>query len=295
MSYYLRTGISKAKSAPAKAAAVFGVAVSAIAIGAVTTFGASAAAVQVVVTPTDTQGWTTADTRPGGQANFVADATAPGTPNNGALQLLTNATAAAKAQYMHADPNNTPLADVSELSYATKQNSASFAGGDASYQLPVCLGGIDEAAVTPANPSGCVGFTTLVYEPYQNGVVTPGVWQSWDVDAGQFWSSRSVSLGTCLVTAGGGGAPFYNLAALAVACPDAVVAGFGVNIGSNNPSYDVEADLVNFNGTTYNFEPYAVASDKEQCKKNGWTNLKDNQGNSFKNQGDCVSFVVAKN
>ena len=30
--------------------------------------------------------------------------------------------------------------------------------------------------------------------------------------------------------------------------------GFGVNVGSNNPSYDVEVDLVNFNGTVYDFE-----------------------------------------
>jgi hypothetical protein len=57
------------------------------------------------------------------------------------------------------------------------------------------------------------------------------------------------------VVADGGGAPFSTLATLKTLCPSAVVIGFGVNIGSNNPSYDVETDLVSFNGTAYDFEP----------------------------------------
>ena len=31
--------------------------------------------------------------------------------------------------------------------------------------------------------------------------------------------------------------------------------GFGVKVGSFNPSYDVEVDLVSFNGQAYDFEP----------------------------------------
>src|SRR5690348_17063209 len=80
--------------------------------------GVAAAADTVVVTPANTQGWSTADTRPGGAVNFVADATAPA--SSGALQLTTDASSTAKAQYMHA--TSTPLADVTELSYSTKQN-----------------------------------------------------------------------------------------------------------------------------------------------------------------------------
>jgi len=247
---------------------------------------------QVVVTPTSTQGWTTADTRPGGTVSYVVDATAPGSPSIGALKLTTDATTAAKAQYLH--EANLPLSSLGSLSYSTKQNSASFAGGDASYQLPVCLGGLNDP-VTASNPTGCTGFPTLVYEPYANGVVTPAVWQNWDVDSGQFWSSRTANGGgTCLTTAGFGGAPFYTLAALKAACPNAFVVGFGVNIGTFNPSYNVEADLVNFNGTTYNFEPYVVATDKDQCKDNGWKNVTDPSGKAFKNQGDCVSYFATK-
>src|SRR5690349_1073622 len=78
---------------------------------------AAAAANTVVVTPTNQQGWTTADTRPGGTVNFVVDSTAPS--GAGALQLTTDATLTAKAQYMHAA--NTPLSSITELSYYTKQ------------------------------------------------------------------------------------------------------------------------------------------------------------------------------
>jgi len=231
---------------------------------------AAVAATTVVVTPANTQGWSTADTRPGGAVNYVADATAPG---GSALQLTTDATTAAKAQYLHAA--STPLSAVSELSYSTKQNSASFVGGDPSYQLLVDLDG------TPGS------FTTLVFEPYENGVVTPGAWQSWDVDQGQLWSSRSVTTGTCSVTAGAGGPPFYTLAGLQAACPNAVVVGFGVNVGTFNPSYDVESDLVDFDGTVYNFQIAPTSAD--ECKNGGWQNYSNP---TFKNQGDCVSFVA---
>lgn len=238
---------------------------------------------QVVVAPANTQGWTTSDTRPGGAVNFVSDTTAPGNPANGALQLTTDGTTAAKAQYMH--DSATPLSSVTELSYATKQNSAPFQGADASYQVALCALGVSGTT--------CNGFTTMVFEPYENGVVASGTWQTWDVMAGQLWASRTVSGGTCQLTAGAGGAPFYSVAALQAACPNAVVVGFGVNIGSNNPNYDVEADLVDFNGTTYNFEPYVAVSDKDACKKDGWTTAVDANGNGFKDQGACVSYVAS--
>jgi hypothetical protein len=35
-----------------------------------------------------------------------------------------------------------------------------------------------------------------------------------------------------------------------------------------------------------------VATDKDQCKDDGWRNLADDQGEPFRNQGQCVSFVV---
>ena len=252
-----------------------------------------AAATTIVVTPTNQQGWSTADTRPGGDVNFVLDPTAPA--GIGALQLTTDATTAAKAQYMH--QANTPLANVTELSYYTRQVSGP-PHADPSYQLVTCLGGLTSAP-TATNPLGCTGFTTFVFEPYQNNglgtpspVIVPNIWQQWDVDAGQFWSSSTVNAGgACIVAAGAGGPPFYSLTALKTMCPNAVVVGFGVNIGTFNPGYDVYTDLVNFNGTTYDFEPYIVATNKDQCKNGGYTNVTRDDGSSFKNQGDCMQYV----
>lgn len=235
---------------------------------------AAAPAQAVVVTPGNTQGWSTADTRPGGAVNFVDDATAPA--GSGALQLTTDATTTAKAQYLH--EANVPIGQVTDLSYDTKQNSGPVFAAP-SYQL-----------VVDTNGAAAGGFTTFVYEPYQNGVVTPGVWQSWDVDQGQFWSSRNLTCTGGSFVAGGGGAPFYTLAQIQATCPEAVAIGFGVNIGSNNPSYDVESDLVAFNGTAYDFEtrPY-VATNKDECKNDGWKNFQA----GYKNQGQCVSSVVS--
>lgn len=257
------------------------------AVAAVSLTSVVSAASTVVVTPVNTQGWSTADTRPGGAVNYVLDADAPA--GVGALQLTTTASGAAKAQYLKA--TQTPIADVTELSYYTKQNSASFNDGAPSYQLPVCLLGLT-AEVTELNPTGCAGFTTFVYEPYQNGgTVTANLWQSWDVDAGQLWSSRSVTCANGSVAAGGGGAPFYTLDQISTSCPNAVVAGFGVNVGSNNPSYDVLTDLVSFNDVAYDFEPALSPQSKEACKDGGW---QDFNAPVFKNQGDCVSHVASK-
>src|SRR5579885_1898290 len=138
----------------------------------VLTAGLASAATTVVVTPTNTQGWSTSDTRPGGAVNFVVVNTAPG--GVGAFLLTTDATTTAKAQYLHAA--DVPLSQVTELGYYTRQNSASFVEGDPSYQLAVCLDGVTGSA--------CNGFTTLVFEPYENptqGAVVPGTWQHWDV------------------------------------------------------------------------------------------------------------------
>ncbi len=235
------------------------------------------AASTVVVTPTNTQGWSTADTRIGGAVGYVVDATSP-LPGE-ALQLTTDGTNAAKAQYLHAAA--TSLASVTELGYYAKQVAGPIHAGP-SYQLVVDLNG-----------TATGGFTTFVYEPYQNGSIIPGAWQQWDVDAGQFWSSRSFTEGTCSVVAGAGGAPFYTLAGLQATCPDAVVIGFGVNIGSYNPGYNVYADGVNFNGTIYDFEAEytpepTVPTHKDQCKNGGWMTFTTP---SYKNQGQCVSSV----
>lgn len=203
---------------------------------------AAPTATTVTVYPEHLQGWASTgsgiDTRTGGAVNFITDATSP--LPNGALQLTTDTTTTSKVQFFHG--SGAALSQVSQLSYSTKQNSPTPTGGDASYQLPVYLNG------------GTSGFSTLVYEPYQNGTVSLGGWQSWNVATGLFWSTRSVTCSAGSVTGTSGGPATYTLAQIKTLCPQAIVIGFGLNVGTNNPSYNVETDAFNFNGTTYNFE-----------------------------------------
>lgn len=236
---------------------------------------AAAAATTVVVTPANQQGWTAA-TGAGGVLSTVAEPTAPG--GRAVLQMTTTASNDSYAEYDH--EANVPLAQVTQLSFATRQVSGpSYA--DPAYYIYVDLNG--------AAPGGEVPF---VYEVYYNGTVQPGVWQQWDVAAGLLWTGYTFTDGSCAVVGTGGGPPTYTLAGLKAACPNAVVIGFGVFAGSYNPNYVVQTDLVNFNGTIYDFEQFVTPTTKDQCKKDGWKTLADANGQPFKNQGDCVSYVA---
>ena len=48
---------------------------------------------------------------------------------------------------------------------------------------------------------------------------------------------------------------------------------------------------VNGNVTPFDFEPYDVATDKDECKSGGWQNVRRADGSPFTNQGDCVSYT----
>jgi len=206
------------------------------------------AASTVTVTASNPQGWTTADTRTNGHVSFVAD-----TSNGslGALSMVTDAVPVSgqdKAQYMYTLSTPVALSSVTDtLGFDTKQNSASFAAGTPSYQIPVFLNG-----VTGTN------FATLVYEPYVdqgNAAVINGVWQHWDINytTSKFYSTRAYTgQGGSIVNSQGSST--YTLAQIKEYFPNAVVLGYGLNVGSNNPGYNTEADNFTFNGTTYNFE-----------------------------------------
>ncbi len=240
-------------------------------------FASVAAAATIVVTQ-NSSGWGPMDTRPGGAVEFTEEHGAPAGLGEGSLELTTDATTAAKADYWTLAHAGTPLADVTDLSYWTYQAATPQAPtAAASYQVQVDTNGAAEG-----------GFTTLVYEPYWNGTVVPATWQQWDVDAGLFWSSRTVA--ECGLVAGAGGPPLYTLDAVEALCPDAVVGGIGVNVGSFNPGYTVATDGVTFNDTTYDFELGRAPVTKDDCKNGGWATFDDP---AFKNQGDCVSYVTS--
>ncbi len=218
----------------------------------------------------------------GGTVGFVADAQAPS--GNGALRLTTNNTNEALAQYIK--ETNTLLASVTEISYYSKQNVGSPEYAGANFALGVDLDGT-------ANGTD-EGFTFLIYEPYlQAQPIIPGTFQFQDVDQGRIYSTETVTCSNGTIEgAPGGTGTFYTLAQVSQTCPEAVVTLFGVFIGSYNPNYDVEVDLLNFNGTTYDFEPDGTnttrPTSKEDCKNGGYARFSNP---SFKNQGQCIQFV----
>jgi hypothetical protein len=250
---------------------------------AVLALAATAVAATTVTVTSNSSSWAPEDTRAGGAVEFTAAYGAPAGLGAGSLELTTDATTAAKADYFTHEVAGTALAAVTDLAYWTYQApTGQVPVADASYQLQI-----------DTNGAAAGGFTTLVFEPYWNvaqGAIVPATWQSWDVDAGLMWSSRTVADGTCVLAAGAGGPPLYTLAAVQAACPNAVVLGIGVNVGTFNPGYTVATDGVRFNETIYNFELPRTPASKDACKDGGWETF---DGPAFKNQGDCVSFIEA--
>lgn len=211
----------------------------------------------VVVNSLTGQGWELNDTRANGHVKLISDNTAAGA---GALSLKTDSSPASgqdKAQFINntlwTNPLNLSAVANTNLSYSTKQNSASFAAGLPSYQMEV-------------NLNGATGYTTLVYEPYNNdgnAAVHANEWQSWNVGDGKLWSSRTIASSTDnFIFQSSQGQYQYNLSDILTHFPNAKVLSFGVNVGSNNPGYDTEVDSLAFNNKTYNFEPVTpTASD----------------------------------
>lgn len=256
-------------------------------------FAAPVSAATTVVQQGDA-GWSTASTNAGASVGIEEDITTP--LGNSSLHITTDGTAAAKGQYLTTNHALTQLDDVDSLGYWTKQNAnhTGFEAGLPSFQLEIDANG---------NTSDAIGYTTMVFEPYNNygnAAVVSETWQQWSIDgdSGTFWSSRNVAEltgGQGGLTAGGGGAPFYTLDQLQAKYPDAVVLRVGVNVGGNNPNYDTSVDGVSFNDTLYDFETVtlAVPQNKDECKKGGWESF--SAPVSFKNQGQCVSFVETMN
>lgn len=132
-----------------------------------------------------------------------------------------------------------------------------------------------------------------MYEPYlqpggQNAIVHD-TWQSWNtLGSGEWWSTHTATGNPV------SGTPetifkfqTWSWSTFMTQFPDAVIiGGLGFNVGSGwTGSYSGNADAlavgVSGSTTTYDFEP-----DASVCKDGGW------QTYGFKNQGDCVSYVV---
>ena len=239
----------------------------------------------VRVESTESAGWTMnplyAENRPGGSVELSSAYGAPGGLGAQSLKLVTT-DGSAKAQLAHPLSEPVLLSDVNELSYYTYRSSASTSTPKS--QLPAINLVIDY------NGAAGGGFATLVYEPvYQTGgasAIHEDTWQQWDATGSAiWWSTRSMPGVPNAFTS------YVSLEDIVANNPDAVVGSYIINQGSGNGGLMAGVDGFNFNGTVFNFEPKALkATDKEQCKNYGW---RDDFVTQYKNQGACVSSVVA--
>ncbi|MEO8434935.1 MAG: hypothetical protein ABI596_08575 [Pyrinomonadaceae bacterium] len=222
-------------------------------------------------------------TRNAGNGTFR---TGPGTPPAGVGSFETvTPTPADKVQLFNFDHIGTELADIDQMGYATYQSSAA---------VPVQLPSIN-MTVDYNGPSVAGGFTTLVFEPVYNGAqgpIVPNTWQTWDTFYGGnaiWWSTRPIN-GVCATVC------YVTWNTIVANNPNAtILGGYGINQGSGGASLTASSDILSIgsNGEciTYNFEPFRVATSKDQCKNGGYNSVKRADGSSFKNQGDCIQYV----
>lgn len=166
------------------------------------------------------------ESRGSGAYAFVNDYGAPVDLGPSSLQLTTGVDDA-KVKPMTNQFAGTALSQITTLGYQTYQpKTGKWEGADAAFQLRIDPDG-DLTSISDE--------TTLVYEPYLNGTIQSEIWQSWDVLAESFWSTRASDD----LVAGNGGSTMYTLQQVLGFYPKAAVLGIGVNVGGNNANYTV--------------------------------------------------------
>lgn len=200
---------------------------------------ASAAGVTQIVTPTDTQGWFTEDGAP------AFDGSGPTIDGVGQLRFDTP-TAASKENYFHftgsSYADGVGWSSVNGLSYSIRNNGT---GPEAAYDMEVLT-------------TGDAGYTTLVWEPYQNGhpLLDDGNWHTFaNLEGGDslWWSSHIAN-----PNPGSQSSP-QPLSFFEALYPNATIPTYGVAQGRSNASSTTYVDDVSFNGVTNNFEPNSAS------------------------------------
>jgi len=262
--------------------------ISAVVIAAATALAVAALAVAgtVTVAPGHMDGWAvdndvcSPSVVTTGSVDFV---TGPGTPpaGSGSVQFTVGLNGDSYPTVRQSDYNGTKLSDLTAFDYWTYV-SHTGSGGQAAY--------ID---LYVDNNNDGVRDDILTFEPvYQTsqGTVALNTWQHWDARNGLWWSDNDP----------GAPPPWFTLSAYFASHPDARivnVGGGGVILaagcgGTAWTNFVGNADKLTIgvkgDNTTYDFEPAAPPTAKSQCKKGGWKNFTNP---SFKNQGQCVSFV----
>jgi hypothetical protein len=273
---------------------------------------ASGAWAQEVVTsfgPADTTDfgvWYRNDVRVGGTADTVDLTGLGGDLENGqplpigAALLTTDFTNEAKAEVGVADGYGTAEDILASLQLFYSYFKASNPGQIAFAAPSIKLTFVNDDCVDSAGD--CYG--TLTYEPYWNqpgsvGAVGSVPLDQWvdvsiDGDSGVFWWSGGFGQPNSF-----GGPPLLTLndwlAEFSDDFPGSTLLLVSIGVGSFNQGqigYFDDVEIVHDDyQAAYDFEPaIGPPEDKDACKNGGWMTFNNP---SFRNQGDCVSFVVS--
>ena len=249
-------------------------------------------AATTVVHPGDMDGW--AENESGGST--VEFVNGPETPplGTGSAEFRVDATGATAAQLRNDTYDGLALADITELSYST------YVTNNNNEQAVYIILNVDTDGDGDSDD-------LLFFEPvYQDasfcsndqGDVLVGEWQDWDARNGCWWSLSG--------NAGTPGTGVFTWEEILEVYPDAtiavstnptgavrLVAGFGGPADWGN--FIGNADAFSINEDTYDFElvePLVInePTSKDDCKNGGWMDMTDAEGNSFRNQGQCISY-----
>jgi hypothetical protein len=109
------------------------------------------------------------------------------------------------------------------------------------------------------------------------------------------WVNSGNVLGTTVDTSQIGGSFYDPYATALLNYGDFEVTGIQLVADGGWAALDgeqtVTVDNTLINTTLFTYEPTAAAA-KEMCKNGGWMTMTDGDGNSFKNQGQCVSYFA---
>ena len=297
LKYDIRTGAKKIKTKLDIIKSLMGI--TALALPAVVFLSSGGAqAATTVVTPSNMDGWAEQNFGLTADVSFV---NGPGTPplGSGSLRQTVGANGNDAARIGTFVYGGTLISDIATLSYST------YVVDNQDAQAPYLVLRIDKDGNGTTDDR-------LFFEPvYQNGTygqlsyssssipnqcssnpncVSLNTWQTWDADAGGWWSENDSA----------GGPPLTTLSDYAAKYPGAQIAtdfqGVRIQSGGGAPTwnnFDGNADAFTINADTYDFEltNVNVPANKDACKKGGWMNLTDQNGDPFKNQGQCVSWT----
>ncbi|WP_412063507.1 hypothetical protein [Rubrivirga sp. IMCC45206] len=188
--------------------------------------------------------------------------------------------------------SGTALADVTDLRFSTYNPSAGNGGA------------ADRSAYLNFNVDFDGSDTwqrRLVYVPKVNGTVLQDTWQEWDAfDGGAALWTWSGYFSSGSMWPDGNTSQYRTWADLVSSFPALAVrttdSWMGLRVGEPYASgYSENLDAFVFGTaagtTTWDFEPYRVATDKDDCKKGGWQDLRRADGSTFRNQGQCIRYV----